>query len=1804
MTRGEQQQSTATNSAVQTANAVSVTPEDDTQGTQEEENLVYNMQNTNTQTSSNNMRSKLLRYLAHLNSELSDRVVEVLLDSGASKDFMHYDIAQMLCKAFGFRLEQLKDKMSVKLADGSTMSANWIIRNVPLIMGDHYELRDFHVIHLKGIEVILGKPWLYDHNPNIDFVTNVVEFRSAGHRHVLLPSGGSYSSDETSLSLISATEVSTLSAAGEEIGAVFVLHSDADASKYGDDCQKIELSHGAVAYVTSVDSADKPAKVKATPDVAEQHFKEQFKPQDTDTVCMTQQNYDKLVQLIRKHPSVVVDTGELPPKRTIADQPIQHVISTDEGAIPPCKPAYRLAPSEMLELKKQLDMLLEKGYIRPSSSPYGAPVLFAPKKGSETLRMCLDYRDLNAITKKDKYPIPRDSDLFDRLQGAKWFSTCDLMWGYWQVLIHQDSIEKTAIRTPLGSYEWLVMPFGLTNAPSTFQRMMENALRPLLMECVVVFLDDVCIFSENEENHLRDIAAVLELLEKHQLKLKLSKCTFFAKQVKYLGHMVSADGITVDPDKVKAVEEWPTPTSHSDVQSFIGLVNYYRRMIRNMAAISAPLTDVMSSAEKFTWGEPQEQAFIKLKEALTNAPLLALPDMSLPFIVQTDASNRAIGGILMQDQNGTRRVIAYSAKKLSQTERNWPTHERELFGFVHAFKTWRHYLAGSSVRVEGDHKPLTWIKTQKLLSPKQARWLSFLEEFTYTINYIPGKQLQAADAISRRPDLMATMEETTPDDRDRWVVHQDVFDAFIAPHGPFDYDAACQSDGSDALIAHFTSDFLSTNCAGKRIYANPPYSQLEAFMRHYVTCRDSSPEKTSAVFLLPMFETAPWFSLTAGMRIAHVFPPGSDVFGLPADRYKGTCSQDTAVPVGPVPFPVGVFVDNAPRPCNNAVSFLSYLLIEHPSELLLAVEDADAEADGEEWLRNNVQNDTWAPRDADDLPIYRPSECSVLLNLTELIQELRLQYETDELAQELLNGKQKDQFFLREGLIYYQSQKSELPVLYIPTTATELQEKILSESHDIPIAGHLSLEKTVERIQRHFYWKGLRTSVELYVKACDTCRKCKWNTTKLPGTHEAYPIPEYPWEVMAMDMKSGFPESNNGYNAVWVFVDKLTRRAHAIPCTTDITAAQLARLYFDHVFKHHGIPKRIVSDRDPRFISEFWTELWNIIGTKLNMSTTNHPQTDGSSENYIKTLSTMLRSFSQRNRKDWDRYLAAAEFAYNDSVHPATGFTPFQLDMGRNPMTPMQFMLYGVSPKPALFARDPGTDLVDPSVFLHRFSENLHMARQLLHTRQTAAQRQVLSGRTIPVTYSPGDYVYVQHPGTKNHLPTLEPRYIGPYEVQARVRPGVYRIVFPPYMRADPQVNEEKLKPYVDKHTGGQRPSPTPPAAPRVQASTEPRNVPPSGATRFVREHFTRSSSRFKVAAISDIRESADRNSERIAEVHIETSDGSSRWEKLYNVLKAKGNFRTVVNYLTQLSEELLQKHDPLFRVIRYSDEHDTMDAVVTYHDPAIRDGLYCRIVLSNGDAPDITEDDYKQYLADANPPAESLNALRMQCIRFRSQHRRALRILDLCSGTKSVSSAMRKCLPNAQIVTLDVDTTTNPTIAVDLMHWDYKVFKIGYFDIIWASPPCTEYSLSKSVGYRSLDTADALVRRVVDIIQYLKPKAWFIENPTGLLRHRPFMQHMEPHLHTCTYCHYGFPYRKSTDIWSNVHMHLRKCHIHDPCYWKMHLGQHPVVAQRGPSVRQGYSLPGVGHLHALYRVPVKLMNKLLAAALQHTNNR
>ncbi|GBN14381.1 Transposon Ty3-I Gag-Pol polyprotein [Araneus ventricosus] len=427
----------------------------------------------------------------------------------------------------------------------------------------------------------------------------------------------------------------------------------------------------------------------------------------------------------------------------------QHRINT--GDHPPIKQYPRRLP---LSRKEEADHLVkdmvDNGIIEESSGPWATPIVLVKKKDGST-RFCVDYRKLNEITKKDSYPLPRIDDALDALNGSQWFTTLDLKSGYWQVEIRPEDREKTAFTTGQGLWQFKVMPFGMPFTPATFERLMETVLRGLTSEACLVYLDDIIIVGRTFEEHLNNLRKVFQRLQKANLKLSPKKCRFFQKEVTYLGHVISAEGVKTDPGKIKAVVDWPRPETVHDVRSFLGLCTYYRRFVKNFSTIARPLHKLTEAKSNFNWTEECEKSFNSLKQALTSSPILTYPRTDKDFILDTDASNEGMGAVLSQNTGNEERVIAYFSKSLGKPERNYCVTRKELLAIVKSIEHFHHYLYGRKFLLRTDHASLRWLLNFKEPEGQIARWIQRLQEYDFEIQHRKGTSHGNADALSRRP---------------------------------------------------------------------------------------------------------------------------------------------------------------------------------------------------------------------------------------------------------------------------------------------------------------------------------------------------------------------------------------------------------------------------------------------------------------------------------------------------------------------------------------------------------------------------------------------------------------------------------------------------------------------------------------------------------------------------------------------------------------------------------------------------------------------------------------------------------------------------------------------------------------------------------------------------------------------------------------------------------------------------------------------------------------------------------------------
>ncbi|GBG60851.1 hypothetical protein CBR_g15972 [Chara braunii] len=622
--------------------------------------------------------------LMYVRIQVGQASCSALLDSGASRNFMSQSFMQRA--GLGAQVRRKANPTAIKLADGKTQLLDRYIEAVPVYFAPHAcEPVTFDILD-TDFDIILGMPWLASADHTVNFHRRTLSVCDAFGAEVACTIPLPHPSIRCQVVKAKSLRATCAYEQPEEIGLCFlrtVAVADASATDLSSDSRVVRL-------------LDEFADIFESP------------------------------------------TGVVP------DRPISHEIILGAGAVPPKGCIYRMREEELEVFRAQLDDLLAKGWIRPSSSPYGAPVLFARKKNKD-LRLCIDYRKLDAQTVKNVGPLPRIDDLLERLGGAKYFSKLDLKSGYHQISIRPNDRYKSAFKTRYGHFEWVVMPFGLPNAPTAFQVAMTNEFCAILDRFVLVYLDDILVYSRRLEDHLGHLRRVLETLRCAKYKANRDKCEFFRQELEYLGHFVTPEGISPLSDKIQAIQEWPEPRNVTDVRSFLGLARYYQCFIKGYSKIAAHLTKFQCEDRPLDFGEEARESFLALKAALLSVEVLRIYDPLLPTRLITDASGYGIG---------------YFSKKVPVVH-SIDNARKELLVFVHALKQWRHFLLGRSpFRWVTDNNPLVFYKTQDTVNSTIARWMAFIDQFDFFPDHIPGKSNRFADALSRRPDHCTVVYST------------------------------------------------------------------------------------------------------------------------------------------------------------------------------------------------------------------------------------------------------------------------------------------------------------------------------------------------------------------------------------------------------------------------------------------------------------------------------------------------------------------------------------------------------------------------------------------------------------------------------------------------------------------------------------------------------------------------------------------------------------------------------------------------------------------------------------------------------------------------------------------------------------------------------------------------------------------------------------------------------------------------------------------------------------------------------------
>jgi hypothetical protein len=1130
-----------------------------------------------------------------------------LIDSGSMENFCDINFAAK----HNLPLMEKSAPVEILTVDGSPISSGKVTQDstVQMSMGSHTERIKFSITKLGQYPVILGIPWLKKHDPRITWSTNAITFDSNTcvhscfencHSIKALPIHPKFSRPTAiNLSLFDQTPV------GNNIDCINKSKSfDAypNLSPTCDNFPNVDIQFVSYASIKKDLTDDNscyitPSEVIRIAEYPTSHYIAATSSTSNSELTATKEDYSNVPDKYSAFYEVFSKkkANTLPPHR-----PYDHQIILQEGKKPPFGPIYSLSQVELDELAKYLKENLANGFISRSTSPAAAPILFVKKKSGE-LRLCIDNRGLNAVTVRDPPVLPLVSEMIDRLGNALYYTKLDVRNAYYRIRIKQGQEWLTGFRCKYGHFQYNVLNFGLVNAPSTWMAYLNDVLREHIDQTAVFFYDDILVFTNGDlDQHTKDVKAILQKLLDAELYIKAEKCEFDKTEVDFLGIRIGRNGVSMDNEKIKAIIEWPTPKSQHDIQVFLGFANYHRAFLKHYSKYTTPLTNLLQKGKNFKWEEKEEIAFNALKSLFTSKPVLKIFSPDKPCIMETDASDFAIGSVLSQyDDNNVLHPIAYFSRKLKAAEINYEIYDKEMLAIIDSFAHWRHYLQDTPHKtlVLTDHRNLEYFLDAKKLNRRQARYAIKLIDYNFVIQYRSATQNQRADALSRRPDF-------EPDEYEKQPIQ-----TLLKP---------------DQLRLSATQ---VTNC---------DISMDVDLQKRLLDCQKHDP---------------------------------------------------------------------------------AYNIVTHRDKL-------------------------------------KQSTVSRYLN-----------YSIDEYT----------------GLLLKNS------LVYVPNN-DDIKLELLRIHHDNITSGHFGRAKTIELLSRNYWWKGMTNFVNRYVANCQICIRGKPSRQAPQGPLRSLQIPDQPWESISMDFIVKLPKSK-GFDSIFVVVDRLTKMAHFIPCNESMSAKELATLFIDNIFRLHGFPTSIVSDRGALFTSKFWQHLLKNLDVKANMSTAYRPETDGQTERTNSTLEQYLRMYCNYQQNNWSQLLSTAEFSYNNHCQSSTKFSPF-------------FVNYGYNPKANVVIKKGGSECVPASEeFLLQLKQTQDESKTNIAKAQTSQALYYNQGKRQIQSLKIGDQVYINSKNitTTRPMKKLDHKRLGPFKIVEKVSSHAYKLDLPTSMKIHPTFHISKLTPRTIK---------------------------------------------------------------------------------------------------------------------------------------------------------------------------------------------------------------------------------------------------------------------------------------------------------------------------------------------------------------------------------------------------------------------
>ena len=1111
----------------------------------------------------------------------------------------------------------------------------------------------------------------------------------------------------------------------------------------------------------------------------------------------------------------------------------------DTGDARPIKQAPRRTPAAFEGRDKEaIEKMLQRSTIRESSSSWASPVVLVPKKDG-SLRVAVDYRKLNDVTKKDAFPLPKISDCLDAVSGAAYFSTLDLTSGFNQVPVAEQDIPKTAFATKYGLFESVYLPFGLSNAPATFQRVMELALQGLQWQICLIYIDDIIVFGGTMEEHLARVRSVLDRLRKANLKVKPEKCHFFESEVVFLGHIVSGDGVRPNPTNIDRILSWDTPRSTKQVRQFLGMATYYRRFIKDFAKIAEPLSKLTSKCVQFSWNSDCQEAFVTLKAALTGPDIMAYPLNDGIFILDTDACDTAIGSVLSQIQDGRERVVAYASRTLNKAERNYCVTDKELLAVKHFIEDFFQYLMGRHFVVRPDHQPLKWLFSLREPSGRIARWLQILSDYDFELEYSKGLKHNNADGMSRCPNPRTC--QCNFDDGDESALKcgpckkclrrsEQMLSEWEAVREKLRVGRAAEGTDSDFQYDdHIKANKVYIESTPRANIHSTTSSRdnlmhvyhLACFMIFFISMVVSSGVQSVTSFILfvgiwywssyveavlvgaPMQCIRYWHVLHSWL--AKIREPDSPVIiGDPEVEQDESCHGSSRHPDGGSKWLLAIFsllllISTAFFTVGFTVTVcLTILCILWFSAHLIKTSIVWS-SEKIRVLRSESLDHVWCQGYSRAELIQHQLQDTVLSVVIGWLKSGKVP------ALESLCGKSPD---LRHYWIYLNSLELKDELLcrkYYKQDGTgtytqfvvprSMRDEVLRMMHNCVLSGHLGRRKTTEKLLQRFYWFRVREDVKLWVTRCDICQ-----SIKPPNKKAKAPLGKMgvgaPLDRLCTDILGPLPLTAKGNRYILVVTDSFSKwtEVFAIP---DETAYTCANVILNEVICRYGCPLSLHTDQGRNFESNIFKELCKMLEIRKTRTTPRNPKCNGQTERYNKTLISMIKAYIKGEQNNWDENLGCLAGAYRATPHDSTTLTPNMLMLGREIRLPHE-VVFGSSVSENKY--DNVANYGEYVIDLKNKLQKAHDVTRLHLDKVAERQKEHYDLNVQFVSYKVGDLVWLLNEVRELGVcPKLQPAFTGPYVVSGKLGPATIELQLDQHGKKR-VIHHDKLKRYTGVH--------------------------------------------------------------------------------------------------------------------------------------------------------------------------------------------------------------------------------------------------------------------------------------------------------------------------------------------------------------------------------------------------------------------